>query len=276
MLGAIIGDIIGSKYEWNNIHTKEFPLFSKDCFFTDDTILTIAAADWMLHGGSAEEKLVFWGKKYINHSPSGIPAFSKGFMCWLEDEKRAPYYAKTNGCLMRLSPIPFIERNTSKALQKAKLFTETTHNHPDSVRAVMAYVEIMHSLFKNKPSDELLKIGEKYNYNFNISLDETRNSMDRFYYSCTRTFPPAVICLLNADNYEDAIRNAVSLGGDSDTIACITGGLAEAKFGIPEDIAKQGIKYLNSDFKSILSELYKYNTYDKQLFLIKNKDREYL
>ncbi len=258
MYGAILGDIIGSRFEFNNIKTKNFELFDDKCQFTDDTILTCSAADWVVNGGNAEDKLVFWAKKYINNTnPAGHSAFSSGFMNWVNSEKRTPYQAKTNGCLMRISPVPFVERNTQKAIKKAIEFTSVTHNHPESINAVSAYVEIIHASFNNCSNSEIINIGKKYGYDFTSTVDIEREKMDKFYYSCKRTFAPAIICVINANSYEDAIRNAVSLGGDTDTLACIAGAVAEAKFGIPEDIAKQGIKYLDNNIKKILSDLYK-------------------
>lgn len=270
MYGAILGDIIGSRFEFKNVKSKEFDLFNDNCQFTDDTILTCAAADWELNGGSAEEKLVFWAKKYIHTTnPAGLPGFSSGFMSWVNSEDRQPYQAKTNGCLMRVSPIPFIERNTSKALEKAIEFTSVTHNHPESINAVSAYVEVLHSALRGCSSDDIVKIGQKYGYDFTTTVDEERTKMDKFYYSCKRTFAPAMVCVLNAASYEEAVRNAVSLGGDTDTLACIAGAVAEARFGIPENIAKQGVKFLDNDVKQVLRDIYNKNQQCIELSLSK-------
>lgn len=273
MYGAILGDIIGSRFEFDNIKTKEFKLFDDKCQFTDDTILTCAASDWIVNGSSAEEKLVFWAKKYINNkSPSGHEAFSPGFMKWVNSENREPYQAKTNGCLMRVSPIPFVERNTKRALEKAIEFTCITHNHPESINAVSAYVEIIHATLNDCSNEDIINIGAKYGYDFNSTVDTEREKMDKFYFSCKKTFAPAIICVLNASSYEDAIRNAVSLGGDTDTLACIAGAVAEAKFGIPEDIAAHGIKFLDNDIKKNLSDLYKTAENKKNLLIIDNNN----
>ena len=270
MYGAILGDIIGSRFEFKNVKSKEFDLFNDNCQFTDDTILTCAAADWVLNGGSAEEKLVFWAKKYIHTTnPAGLPGFSSGFMSWVNSEDRQPYQAKTNGCLMRVSPIPFVERNTSKALEKAIEFTSVTHNHPESINAVSAYVEVLHGALRGCSNDDIVKIGQKYGYDFTTTVDEERTKMDKFYYSCKRTFAPAMVCVLNAASYEEAVRNAVSLGGDTDTLACIAGAVAEARFGIPENIAKQGVKFLDNDVKQVLRDIYNKNQQCIELSLSK-------
>ncbi|MBQ7303399.1 MAG: ADP-ribosylglycohydrolase family protein [Alphaproteobacteria bacterium] len=273
MYGAILGDIIGSRFEFNNIKTKNFELFDDKCQFTDDTILTCAAADWIVNGGNAEDKLVSWAKKYIhNTNPAGHSAFSSGFTNWVNSEHRSPYQAKTNGCLMRISPVPFAERNTQKAIKKAIEFTSITHNHPESINAVSAYVEIIHASLNNCPNLEIINIGKKYGYDFTSTVDIEREKMDKFYYSCKRTFAPAIICVINANSYEDAIRNAVSLGGDTDTLACIAGAVAEAKFGIPEDIAKQGIRFLDTSIKNAMLNLYKTADNQHHIMLI-NHDR---
>ena len=274
MFGAILGDIIGSRFEFNNIKSKDFELFDTDCRFTDDTILTIAAADWMINGGNAEEKLVFWAKKYIDRTHFGHSAFSPGFMNWINSENRQPYQAKTNGCLMRVSPIPFLERNTQKALDKAIEFTSITHNHPDSINAVSAYVKLIHSCLTNGYNDEIINIGDEYGYNFSSTVDLEREKMDKFYYSCKKTFAPAIVCALEANSYEDAVRNAVSLGGDSDTLACIAGAVAEAKFGIPEHVAKLGVKFLDSDIKKVLFDAYKSMENQKVIDCIKNNTNQ--
>lgn len=267
MYGAILGDIIGSRFEFNNIKSKDFTLFDNCCQFTDDTILTCAAADWIVNGTSPEEKLVSWAKKYINRTNFGHSAFSPGFMNWIHSNNRKPYQAKTNGCLMRVSPIPFFERNTKKAIDKSLEFTSVTHNHAESLNVVTAYVKIIHCALSGCSNDEIVKIGKDHGYDFISNIDTERSKMDKFYYSCKKTFAPAIICVLEAKSYEDAIRNAVSLGGDSDTLACIAGAVAEAKFGIPENIARQGIAFLDNDIKMILSALYqdepqKYKIYE--------------
>lgn len=257
MYGAILGDIIGSRFEFSNIKSKNFELFNDKCRFTDDTILTCSAADWIINGGSAEEKLILWAKKYINNTnPSGHAAFSSGFMNWVNSDNRQPYQAKTNGCLMRISPVPFVERNTSKALKKAIEFTSVTHNHPESINAVSAYVEIIHASLNGCSNEDIINIGKRYGYDFTGTVDIEREKMDKFYYSCKRTFAPAMVCVINAASYEETVRNAVSLGGDSDTLACIAGAVAEAKFGIPDSIAKQGIRFLDNDVKKVLNEMY--------------------
>lgn len=273
MYGAVLGDIIGSVYEWNNIKTKDFPLFAEHSCFTDDSILTMAAADWVLNGGTPQEKLFLWANKYKNRTIFGHTAFSKGFMTWLESAEKQPYNAKTNGCLMRISPVPFLVPNLNQALQKACEFTNATHNHPESLNAVSAYTEIIHALLYNAGNDDIINIGQKYGYDFCSDVETERTKMDKFYFSCNKTFAPAVVCFLEASSYEDAVRNAVSLGGDSDTLAAMTGAMAEARFSIPNNIARAGLKYLNPKMRDILKREYleHQNTFSDCKKNIKNK-----
>ncbi len=233
MKGAVIGDIVGSVYEFHNIKAKEFPLLGDKNCFTDDTILTCAAADWVLNGGEAMDALLKWGHKYkhISFEDGKVKAFSGGFLHWLDNEDKSPYNAHTNGCVMRLSPIPMFYRDTETAIKKAIEFTNVTHNHPQSINAVSAYVETYHLCQKGEKIAEVKRyISGKYNYDLNRSIDEIRQTY-KTYFSCNKSVPEAMIAALDANDYEDSLRNAISIGGDSDTLACMAGGIAEARFG---------------------------------------------
>ena len=262
MYGAVIGDVIGSVYEWNNIKTKEFPLFSKECSFTDDTILTIAAADWCMNGGAADDALRFWGEKYILSSTEnkyGKAWFGKGFMNWINNPDMGSYQAHTNGAVMRLSPIPFLIRDTPKAIDKAFEFTNITHDHPESLKAVEAYIHVMHKIFKNENPEQIKDfIENKFGYNMHQSLEEIRNSYGKFDYTCAKTVPEAMTIALNASSFEDTIRSTISVGGDSDTLAAMSGALAEARFGIPRNIGTKTLQFLDKDVKNILHQQYTY------------------
>ena len=257
MLGAIIGDIIGSPFEFHNVKQKDFDLFCEKSCFTDDTILTCATAEWLLSGGKPEELLKKWGNLYKNRTYENgtVAAFGKGFTKWLETGE--PYGAKTNGCIMRLSPVPLMIDDLEEALDKATKLTCITHNHPESLIATKAYIETMY-MVKKGISSAIIKnyISHKYDYDLSKSVDEIRPNYNKFYASCKNSVPQAITCALDANSYEDAIRNAVSLGGDSDTLACMAGGIAEVKFGIPEDIKKQAVKYMDSHVSNILTLFY--------------------
>ena len=257
MLGAIIGDIVGSPYEFHNIKRKEFELFCDKCCFTDDTILTCATAEWLLSGKNPEELLKKWGNLYQERSyeDGKVGAFGPGFTNWLKTGEA--YGAKTNGCIMRLSPIPLMIDDLKLALDKAVELTKLTHNHPESLLATRVYIETMY-MAKKGISSPIIKnyITNKYGYDLSVSVDEIRPNYNKFYTSCKNSVPQAIICALDANSYEDAIRNAVSLGGDSDTLACMAGGIAEARFGVPETIKKQATKYMDTNVSSAVAKFY--------------------
>lgn len=277
MLGAIIGDIIGSPYEFHNIKTKDFPLFCDKCCFTDDTILTCATADWLLSEQTAQEIFLKWGKQYQNrtYEDGKIDAFGKSFMTWLETQK--PYEAKTNGCIMRLSPIFWACKDKDEALKEAISLTKMTHNHQESLTATLAYIETGF-LLKSNINPQIIKnrIGHKYQYDLSQSIDEIRPNYNKFYCSCKNSVPQAIVAALDATSYEDALRNAVSLGGDSDTLAAMSGGLAEIRFDIPKDIQQQALKYMDGNVLSVIQRFYKQFQPKKQrtTLLSKSKDKD--
>lgn len=257
MFGAIIGDIIGSAYEFHNVKTKNFPLFTPKSCFTDDTILTCAVAEWLFSEEKPETILRQWGNLYKErtYENGSIEAFGRGFMKWLETGKSSN--SKTNGCVMRLSPIGMLEKDVNKALDKAVQLTAITHNHPESFIATKAYIETMF-LVRRKTSIPLIKnyISTKYGYDLSKTIDDIRPNYNKFYCSCKNTVPQAIICALDATSYEDAIRNAISLGGDSDTLACMAGGIAELRFEIPEAIHKQAYQRIDNNILSVVRTFY--------------------
>lgn len=263
MLGAIIGDIVGSVYEFDNIKTKDFELFREDCFFTDDTVMTIATADAIMAGGSREdfkEAYKNWGRKYP-HAGYGLR-----FRNWLNDEDSLPYNSWGNGSAMRVSPVGQLFESMDKVLAYAKITAEVTHNHPEGIKGAQATAAAIflakcfksgNCLKQDEPWDlaELKKIikktiEDKMGYDLSATLDEIRPSY-RFNESCRDTVPQAVTAFLESTDFEDAIRNAISLGGDSDTLAAITGSIAEAAYGIPEGIAKKALSYLDEPLLEI-------------------------
>ena len=257
MIGAIIGDIVGSPYEFHNIKHKEFELFCDRCCFTDDTILTCATAEWLLSNKKPDELLKKWGKLYQSRTYENgkIAAFGKGFTNWLETGESP--HAKTNGCIMRLSPIPLMVDDLKVALKKAVELTSVTHNHPESLLATRVYIETMYMVKKGISSSVIKNyITNKYGYDLSKSIDEMRPDYNKFYVSCKNSVPQAIICALDANSYEDAIRNAVSLGGDSDTLACMAGGIAEIKFGVPEHIKKQALPFMDKNVSTVIEKFY--------------------
>ena len=265
MLGAIIGDIVGSIYEFDNIKTKNFNLFTNEMFFTDDTVMTIAIADAIINGAKPENFILSmkkWGGDYIDKS------YGASFINWLKSENSEPYNSWGNGSAMRVSPCGWIaklsepfEEGLKLTEDLAKKSAEVTHNHPEGIKGAQATAAAIffmrHGKSKNAIEEykKLLKdyIQNKYKYDLNFTLNEIRPSYD-FNESCQKTVPQAIVSFLESENFEDAIRNAISIGGDSDTLAAITGSIAEAAYGIPEDIKEKAINYLDNEIKELYNK----------------------
>tara|TARA_R110000764_G_scaffold69045_2_gene143071 strand:- start:496 stop:1308 length:813 start_codon:yes stop_codon:yes gene_type:complete len=247
MLGAIIGDIVGSKYEFNNIKTKDFPLFSEGCSFTDDTLLTIAVADWLLDGTSdLTEKLVSYTREYPHLS------YGQRYRRWAFGSDHRPYNSYGNGAAMRVAPVLWFAQSPEEAKDLARASAEVTHNHPEGIKGAQA-TALAGWLGGDGFSPEDIRdiITGEFGYDLTKTVDEIREDY-AFDETCQGTVPQAIICALEATDFEDAIRNAISIGGDSDTVAAITGGVAEAMFPIPHDIAREAMAYLPDDFEEVL------------------------
>ena len=265
MLGAIIGDIVGSIYEFDNIKTKNFNVFTNEMFFTDDTVMTIAIADAIINGGQHEnfiQSMKKWGGDYIDKS------YGHSFRRWLKSENSEPYNSWGNGSAMRVSPCGWVaklsepfEEGLKLTEDLAKKSAEVTHNHPEGIKGAQATAAAIFFMrhgksknaieeYKNKLKDY---IQNKYKYDLNFTLNEIRPSY-AFNESCQKTVPQAIVSFLESENFEDAIRNAISIGGDSDTLAAITGSIAEAAYGIPEDIKEKAINYLDKKIKELYNK----------------------
>jgi ADP-ribosylglycohydrolase len=260
MLGAIIGDIVGSVYEWNNIKTKDFPFFTERNFFTDDTIMTIAVAEALMNGGSSDafiDSIKKYGRSYPNADYGGR------FGSWLFSDDREPYNSWGNGSAMRVSPCgwavslnKFVIEGIGLVERLAQKSAAITHNHPEGIKgakAVARAIYLMRHGKVNSQIDEYKKLVRrdvegKYGYDLSRTLDEIRPAY-RFNESCQETVPEAIIAFLESIDFEDAIRNAISLGGDSDTLAAITGSIAEAAYGVPEEIALRALGYLDASLR---------------------------
>jgi len=249
MIGAIAGDIIGSVFEWENIKTTEFSLFSQNSSFTDDTVMTIAVADCILHGKSYVQAFKYWGQKYPHAGYGG------NFGRWLFTSNSAPYNSFGNGSAMRVSPVGFAFDTLDTVLEEAKRSAEVTHNHPEGIKGAQATASAILLARQGNSKKEIKEyIESHFNYDLRRTLDEIRPEY-RFDETCQGTVPEAIIAFLESDSYENAIRKAISLGGDSDTLTCITGGIAQAFYKeIPKDIDKNVRKILTNDLLEILEE----------------------
>ena len=234
MIGAIIGDIIGSPYEIDNINTTDFPLLGKKSFYTDDTILTIAVCDAILKGISYRESLYWWGNRYS--SPYG--GYGGYFLRWLNEDNPQPYDSWGNGAAMRVSAVGWLFDSLDEVLLQAKLCAEVSHNHPEGIKGAQAIASAV-LMARTECSKGVIKqwITTHFGYDLDVSVEYLqKNYVDGNFKheSCQDSVPQAIICFLSSDNFESAIRLAVSIGGDTDTIACMTGGIAEAFYGFIE------------------------------------------
>jgi ADP-ribosylglycohydrolase len=252
MIGAIAGDIIGSIYEFEAIKTKDFPLFSPHCSFTDDTVLTVAIADAILNGRSYLEAVRDIGRRYPDAGYGGF------FFRWLHSEDSRPYNSWGNGSAMRVSPIGFAFSDEETVLREAARTAEITHNHPEGIKGAQATALAIFLARTGNSKDEIRRtIQSRFAYDLDRSVDEIRPSYS-FTESCQETTPEAIIAFLDSTSYEDAIRNAISLGGDSDTLACITGGIAESFYGgVPSDIRVKVKECLSPDLWEITAKFSK-------------------
>jgi len=248
MIGAIAGDIIGSIYEFRPIKNKDFPLFDQGCRFTDDTVLTVAIADAILKDRPYDESLRDFGRRYPE------AGYGRSFFSWLIAEDSRPYNSWGNGSAMRVSPVGFAFSSEEDVLLQAKMTAEVTHNHPEGIKGAQATALTIFRARMGSGKEQIRShISERFNYDLNRTVDEIRPTYS-FDISCQGTVPEAIIAFLDSISYEDAIRNAVSLGGDSDTLACITGGIAEAFYGgVPDDIRNQALERLPTDLFEIVN-----------------------
>jgi ADP-ribosylglycohydrolase len=263
MLGAIIGDVIGSVYEWHNVKTTEFVLFGRQSRFTDDTVMTVAVADAILNRerqsnpiadmmfskNTYQAKLREYGRKYPDAGYGGM------FIEWLSSESPKPYRSYGNGSAMRVSPVGFAFDTIEEVLKEAKRSTVVTHNHREGVKGAQAVASAVFLARTGSTMDEIKRyITKQFRYNLSQRLDDIRPTY-KFDASCQGSVPQAIIAFLESESFMDAIRKAISIGGDSDTIACITGGIAQAFYKeIPTEIVDRVRLILDSGLKRVIDQ----------------------
>lgn len=246
MIGALAGDIIGSVYERHRVKTKDFPLFPPGSRFTDDSVLTIALAEAILTGRDYGRLMKDYYRRYPHAGYGGM------FRQWALQHDSAPYNSFGNGAAMRISPVGFAFTHLQDILEKAEHFTACTHNHPEGIKGAQATAAAIFLARTGHSKKEIREyIESTLAYDLSRTIDEIRPGY-RFDVTCQGSVPEAIIAFLESEDYEDAVRNAVSLGGDSDTQACITGGIAEAFYGgVPGDISEKALTMLPEDLRSI-------------------------
>lgn len=250
MLGAVVGDIIGSTYEYSGNKEKYFfPLFHPHSFFTDDSVLTLAVADGLMKGGTENDfaqALHDWGRRYPD------AGYGSSFLSWLEDEMPLAYNSFGNGSAMRVSPVAWFY-DTLEEVEEAALRTAiVSHSHPEGIKGAQATAA---AIFLARTGKEKLDIAQyitdQYGYDLSPTCDDIR-PLYHFDVTCQGTVPQAIIAWLDSDCFEDAIRNAISLGGDADTLAAITGAIAQADYGIPPLIAAEAFRRLDAPLRDVL------------------------
>ncbi|MGD1856540.1 MAG: ADP-ribosylglycohydrolase family protein [Leptolyngbyaceae cyanobacterium] len=249
MLGAVTGDIIGSVYEFKDHKTKDFPLFTDQSIFTDDTILTVAVADVLLNGGTYTDAF----KRYYRRYPEPCGGYGARFQAWAASADSQPYNSWGNGAAMRVSPVAYAHSRLEDVLSAAQQTAVVTHNHPEGIKGAQATAAAIFLARQGRSKDAIKQYVETtFGYDLSRRLDQIR-PVYQFDESCQRTVPEAMIAFLESTSFTDAIRNAVSLGGDADTLTCITGSIAEAFYGhVPEAVAEQVWPLLPDPLKTVI------------------------
>jgi ADP-ribosylglycohydrolase len=247
MIGAIAGDIIGSAFEWHPVKRTDFELFSRASTFTDDTVLTVAVADCILSGKSYAGAFKDYGGRFPNAGYGGM------FSSWLISDSLRPYNSFGNGSAMRVSPVGFAFGTLEEVLAEAKRSAEVTHNHPEGIKGAQAVAAAIFLARMGSTKGEIRRyVGDTFGYDLERTLDGIRPAYT-FDVTCQGSVPEAITAFLESDDYEDAVRKAVSLGGDSDTIACMTGGIAQAYYKhIPDHILKKVRELLAPELMKIV------------------------
>ena len=250
ILGAIAGDIIGSIYEFNSTKNVDFLLLSESSVYTDDTVMTVANADWLLSGDALKGVMLDYGNRYA-------AGYGGWFFSWLWSENPQPYNSWGNGSAMRVSPVGWAFGTLEETLEAAKQSAEVTHNHPEGIKGAQATAACIYWARKGKTKQQIKENVEAlFGYDLSRTCDEIRPTYE-FEPSCQKTVPESIIAFLESTDFESAIRLAVSLGGDADTMGSITGGIAEAFYGgVPEHIRKEVLKRLPDEFIDVMRKFY--------------------
>ena len=262
MLGAILGDMVGSPFEFdhNNYKHKDFPLLSERSHFTDDTVMTLAVARGLMAGQGDAQKTFDEVRYEMRRLGNVYPDAGYGgmFRRWLCAEHPQPYGSFGNGSAMRVAAAGWLFDTLNKTLEMAKATAEVTHNHPEGIKGAQATAAAIFLARTGRSKPEIKQYVEQtFGYDLSRTCDEIRP-----YYchveNCQQTVPEAIIAFLESNSFEDALRNAVSLGGDSDTLACITGGIAEAFYGMPQELRAGTLKRLPEEMRAAY-ELFRQN-----------------
>ena len=253
MLGAIVGDIIGSAYEFKNTKRKEFHLFTPKSKFTDDTVMTLAVARWLCDDKEhCKETLVQRMQEFGRRYPTA--GYAGSFMRWLYNPEPQPYNSYGNGSAMRVSPVAFYAHSLQEALGLAKISAEVTHNHSEGIKGAQAIASSIYLARHGATKREIKSyVEENFHYDLSRQLDDIRPTYS-YDMSCQNTVPQALLAFLEGANFEDVIRSAVSIGGDSDTIAAMAGGIAQAFYVIPKKLSSYCYALLTPELRGVLND----------------------
>lgn len=241
MLGAILGDIVGSRFEFNNHLSKDFEFIARDCSFTDDTVMTCAVAQALMDSkegfSDLEEKSVAAMQRIGRQFPHC--GYGARFIHWMFSDNPQPYSSYGNGSAMRVSPVGFAAKSVEEAKKLSAAVTCVSHNHSEGLKGAEATAVAIVMARQGKTKDEIRAAMEKY-YDLSMTVEEYRTTWKGHGREiCQIAVPQAIVCFLEGEDYEDVIRNCISIGGDSDTIAAIAGGIAEAFYGVPVEYAEK-------------------------------------
>lgn len=255
MLGAIVGDIVGSVYEFSNHRSKEFELFKPQCFATDDSIMTLAIAKAVLESAPDHHDLADNAVKYMREVGQPYPYCGYGgrFLDWMYSDNPRPYNSFGNGAAMRVSPVAYAAKSIREVIDMSEAVTSVTHNHPEGIKGAEATAVCTWMALRRIDKNTIRGLVNNLYYHIDFTIDEIRSTY-RFNETCQDTVPQALEAFFESTDFEDAIRIAISVGGDSDTLAAITGAVAGAYYGVPDNIAKRAASYLDGRLSNILSE----------------------
>ena len=247
MIGAIIGDVVGSRFEFDNCKSKDFEMFNTECDFTDDSVMTLAIAKALMLHDKITEYDVFKKElvEVMHEVGRRYPQCGYGgrFLEWMMYNRTEPYNSYGNGSAMRVSPVGWFANSLSECEKLAKATAEVTHNHPEGIKGAVSVAGAIYLARTGHTMDEIKEYASKF-YTIDFTLDEIREDYD-FYAICQKSVPQAFEAFFESTSFEDAIRNAISIGGDSDTIAAITGSIAEAYYGVDEEMKETALSFLD-------------------------------
>jgi len=256
MYGAILGDLIGAPWEFKRMKHKDFtPLIRPDTGITDDSIMTVAIADSLLHEIPPAEAMRDWGRRVM--PAENVAGYGASFIKWLASpEIQPPYNSYGNGAAMRVSPAGWLYDDLEVTLEVARLVTDVTHNHPEGIKGAQATAMAIFLARQGDATQNIREsVQERFGYDLDRSVDQCRE--EHIYNEfCQICVPDSIVCALDSESYEDAVRNAVSLGGDADTLGAIAGSIAEVIHGIPDDLIAKAQPYLDESFRPIIEEFY--------------------